>query len=194
MSTFKVVISTLVGVAVIGALSTVAFVYSGIYNIGADVPHTAPVYWLAGTVRENSVTEHATGIKVPDLNNPNLIRKGAGQYAAMCSSCHLAPGFEEGETREGLYPKPPKLYKGDLMSPQKTFWVIKHGIKMSGMPAWGASHDDQTLWAITAFVMQLPKMTPEDYRNIVLNAPKDDDMTVMPMPQGDAEPHHHSSH
>ena len=78
------------------------------------------------------------------------------------------------------------------MSAEETFWVIKHGIKMSGMPAWGTSHDDQTLWAITAFVMRLPNMTPEQYKTIVTEAPRDEDMTMMPMPSGAPEEHHHS--
>lgn len=189
MKTLKVIIA----LAVVAVVGIGVYIYSGAYNIGADVPHTAAVYWLAGTVREHSVSAHAQGIKVPPLNDPEMLMVGAGQYAAMCSGCHLAPGYDSNETREGLYPKPPKLYQGHghIMSPAKTFWVIKHGIEMSGMPAWGKSHSDEELWAITAFVMQLPKLSAQQYKDIVAKAPPDDDMTQMPMPGGKPMGHHH---
>ncbi|WP_428390389.1 c-type cytochrome [Lichenicoccus sp.] len=184
MRTFVKTSLGLVGLVVTGLLVGGAYVVSGSYDIGADSPHFRPVFWLANTVREHSVAAHARGIKAPPLNDPNMILVGAGQYAAMCSGCHLAPGFDSNETRDGLYPKPPKLYAGNLMSPARTFWVIKHGIKMSGMPAWGRSHDDHEMWAITAFVMQLPKLNAAQYRAIVAKAPPDDDMKQMPMPGG----------
>ena len=180
MKTLKIVI----GLVVLAVIGIGVYIYSGAYNIGADVPHTRLVYWLANTVRERSVSAHADNIEVPPLNDPKMLMEGAGQYAAMCSGCHLAPGYDSDETRKGLYPKPPLLYKGHLMTPAKTFWVIKHGIKMSGMPAWGQSHSDQELWAITAFVVQLPNLSAQQYKNIVAQAPPDEDMTQMPMPGG----------
>jgi len=45
----------------------------------------------------------------------------------------------------------------------EVFWIAKHGIKMSGMPSFGRTHDDETLWNITAFAMRLPGMTQEEY-------------------------------
>ena len=84
-----------------------------------------------------------------NLNDPQLILKGAGQYAAMCTSCHLAPGVKDSELRPGLYPLPPNLSQVSV-DPREAFWVIKHGMKMSAMPAWGASHDDATIWSMVA--------------------------------------------
>ena len=86
---------------VIGALAlligaAVVAIYAGLYNIAADVPHTQPVYWLLETVRERSVAARARDIVVPsNLLDANRISKGAGQYADMCSGCHLAPGIAE---------------------------------------------------------------------------------------------------
>ena len=72
-----------------------AVIYAGLYNIAADVPHTQPIYWLFETVRDRSVATRARDIVVPkDLDDPNRISKGAGQYAEMCSGCHLAPGMK----------------------------------------------------------------------------------------------------
>jgi hypothetical protein len=59
--------------------------------------------------------------------------------------CHLAPGYAQDETAEGLYPHPPQLAGGNTLAPAEIFWVLKHGLKMTGMPAWGAPHtDDET--------------------------------------------------
>src|SRR3546814_1160922 len=98
---------------------------------------------------------------VPDLNDEQLIVKGAGQYAAMCTQCHLKPGMKDSELRQGLYPLPPNLSQVRV-DPKDAFWVIKHGIKMSAMPAWGMvpGHDDPTIWSMVAFIEKLPGMTP----------------------------------
>ena len=72
----------------------------------------------------------------------------------MCVGCHLAPGIENSEIRVGLYPKPPVLSEARGLNPGNAFWIIKHGIKMSAMPAWGATHDDDSIWAMVAFVQE----------------------------------------
>ena len=154
------------------------FVYSGIYNIGADSPHTRPMLLLMQLVRDRSIERHARDLSVPSLDDPALILKGAGQYAAMCTGCHLAPGMANSEIRPGLYPQPPNLSRHPV-DPRAAFWVIKHGIKMSAMPAWGGSHDDATIWSMVAFLQKLPGMTPAQYKDIVARAPPDDDMGSM---------------
>jgi hypothetical protein len=85
----------------IGAVSLA--IYAGLYNIAADVPHTQPLYWLIETVRNQSVAVRARDVIVPnDLDDTNRISRGAGQYAEMCSSCHLAPGMKRTEISRGL--------------------------------------------------------------------------------------------
>ena len=186
LKNYLVAAAVLIAVGVVGAG---AFVYSGVYNIGADDPHTAPVYAALSVLRQRSIAAHASNLKVPDLDDPQLILKGAGQYAAMCTQCHLAPGMANSEIRPGLYPVPPKLAQMRV-EPKAAFWAIKHGIKMSAMPAWGGSHDDPTMWSMVAFVQKLPTMTPAQYKDIVARAPPDDDM------DGDGDEgqhgHHHS--
>ena len=178
MKHFTTIITTTATIAVIGIVGVGAFVYSGIYNIGADDHHTRPVYALMQTLRERSIEWRSKDLTVPNLDDPQLILKGAGQYAAMCTGCHLAPGMADSEIRPGLYPQPPELskFKSD---PREAFWVIKHGIKMSAMPAWGGSHDDATIWSMVAFLQKLPDLTPDEYKAIVAKAPPDDDMGPM---------------
>jgi len=173
----KRLIVTLVILCVVAIAGVGAFVWSGVYNIGADDHHTKPVHALMQALRERSIEHHAKDIVVPNLDDPPLILKGAGQYAAMCTGCHLAPGMAENEMRPGLYPKPPQLAKF-RPDPREAFWVIKHGIKMSAMPAWGASHDDATIWSMVAFLQKMPGMTPAQYKDIVAKAPPDEDMDM----------------
>ena len=159
------------------ALGAGAFVYSGLYNIGADDHHSEPVFTLLQTLRDQSIHRRSADLTVPNLDDPQLILKGAGQYAAMCTECHLKPGMKDSELRPGLYPQPPNLSQVHI-DPKVAFWAIKHGIKMSAMPAWGGSHDDPTIWSMVAFLQKLPGMTPEQYKDIVARAPPDDDMDM----------------
>jgi mono/diheme cytochrome c family protein len=163
--------------ALLALLAVVAVaIYAGLYNIAADVPHTPAVYWLLETVRDRSVAARARDIVPNDLDNANRILKGAGQYAEMCSGCHLAPGMKRTEISRGLYPRAPELRRKTNLTPVEQFWVVKHGVKMTGMPAWGVTHDDDLLWDVIAFVRKLPELTPEQYETLVKNAPKHEEL------------------
>lgn len=164
-------------------------IYSGFYNIAADVPHTQTVYWLFETVRDRSIAVQAQEIAVPnDLNDPNRIPRGAGQYAGMCSGCHLAPGMKRTEISRGLYPRAPELRRRTDLTPAEQFWIVKHGVKMTGMPAWGVTHNDELLWDVVAFVDRLPELTPEQYETLVKNAPKHEEL-VREMETGGTHEH-----
>ena len=152
-------------------------IYAGLYNIAADVPHPQPIYWLYETIRDRSVAARARDIVVPtDLHDEKRISTGAGLYAEICSGCHLAPGMQRTEISRGLYPRAPELRRQTDLDPAEQFWIVKHGVKMSGMPAWGITHDDELLWDVVAFVRQLPELTPEQYETLVKNAPKHEEL------------------
>ena len=175
----KNILIALLGVALAVVLGVFAFMWLGMYNMGADSPHWKATVAMLTVMRERSIEKHAASIQVPaDLDDPAIILKGAGQYAAMCTGCHLAPGVSDSEIRPGLYPQPPDLGKVRV-DPREAFWVIKHVIKMSAMPAWGFSHDDATIWSMVAFLQKMPGMTPAEYRAIVARAPSDGDMGSM---------------
>jgi len=160
MRTIRILVVLLVLAVVAGA----AFVWSGVYPVGADVPHSPFVYKLMQTARQRSIALRAKDVPVPPLDDQKLVASGAGHYSEMCAGCHLAPGMTNSEIRPGLNPQPPDLTKTLAITPAEEFWAIKHGIKMTGMPAWGATHDDQAIWAIVAFLQKLPGMTPEQYK------------------------------
>ena len=140
------------------------FVYLGAFNVAADKPHSMPFFKLMEAVRERSIAMRARGVAAPTLDDAALIASGAADYGEMCASCHLQPGVEDSELRKGMYPQPPNLTQVRRADPAQTFWIIKHGLKMSAMPAWGATHDDQRIWAMVAFLQQLPKLTPAQYQ------------------------------
>lgn len=167
----------IIAAVVVIVIGLAAYAWSGFYNVGADDPHWVVTFTALQMVRERSIRRRSEGISVPDLNDPQLILKGAGQYAAMCAGCHLQPGVESAELRAGMYPRPPNLSK-TRVTPKYAFWVIKHGIKMSAMPAWGGSHDDGTIWSMVAFLQRLPSLTPQQYKAIVAEAPPDEDMDM----------------
>ena len=156
-------LSVLSGLAVAGAAG---FVWSGVYNVGADDHHTRPVSALMEALRERSIQARASRLQVPALDDPARITQGAGNYDAMCTGCHLTPGVAETELSKGLYPAPPNLTRA-AVNASEAFWVIKHGVKASGMPAWGMSMDDEYIWNMVAFLQELPKLDAEQYQALV---------------------------
>ena len=159
-------LSILSGVAVV---AVAGFVYSGIYNVGADDHHTRPVYALMESLRERSIEVRASQLTPPALSEQARIVQGSGNYNAMCTGCHLAPGMAATELSEGLYPAPPDLTKQSVDAAE-AFWVIKHGIKASGMPAWGKSMDDEYIWNMVAFLQTLPTLTEAQYEAMVASS------------------------
>ncbi len=100
-----------------------------------------------------------------------LLLAGADDFAAMCAGCHGAPGQERGAMGQGLNPKAPNLAdSAEHMTPGELFWVTKNGIKMTGMPAWGATHEDRALWPVVAFMTALPGLGSADYEALLARA------------------------
>ena len=162
----KKVILTVIVVFLLGALGAALFVESGFYDIGADDHHTKAVLALITQLRDRSIDARLDSI-TPQLNaTPTMIKSGAEHYATLCVGCHLAPGLLKSDLRTGLYPHPPNLAQEDLQESRRTFWIIKHGIKMSAMPAWGKTLEDAEIWDLVAFVRKMPNMTAEDYRQL----------------------------
>jgi mono/diheme cytochrome c family protein len=156
-------------VVLVVVLGASASIYAGVYDVAATEPHWPVTTWLLETARTRSIKLHAAGIQVPaKLSDPANVLIGVDHYAAHCAVCHGAPGVPKGEIAQGLYPQPPDLAKtAPLHSPAELFWIVKHGIKMTGMPAW-RDHSDDELWATVAFVEQLPSMSEQEYSRLVM--------------------------
>ena len=121
------------------------------------------------TTRNRSIETGAAGITAPSgFDEPGKILIGTEHFAAHCAVCHGAPGVPKGDIAHGLNPQPPDLaHASSHYSPSELFWILKHGVKMTGMPAWG-DHSDGELWAIVAFLEKLPGMTPDEYAKLVM--------------------------
>jgi mono/diheme cytochrome c family protein len=165
----RTIIATVGAVIVIVILGGFGFVYSGVYDVGATDRHWELTYWLMQTARTRSIEAHAAGILVPPgLDDQDKLVMGTEHFAAHCAVCHGAPGVPKGDIAAGLYPQPPNLaHTTEQFSPAELFWIVKNGIKMSGMPGW-SDHGDEELWATVAFLRKLPGMTQEEYAKLVM--------------------------
>jgi mono/diheme cytochrome c family protein len=186
----RLLIAALAAFAVLAAIIAASLVYMGSFDVAADKPHSQPAFWLMNTVRERSVAVRAAGIEVPsDLADAKRVASGAAQYDEMCSVCHLAPGMKRTEISRGLYPRAPELRRKSELTAAEQFWVVKHGLKMTGMPAWGVTHDDELLWDVVAFLQKLPELTPDQYQTLVKSAPKSHDQMMQDMEMGSGHGH-----
>jgi mono/diheme cytochrome c family protein len=165
----------------IGALSAivliiilfVVFLYSGVYNISATDHHQGVTMWIINTLKDNSVKSYADDVKdMPDLSDTSLINSGFNHYKNMCAGCHGAPGIDK--LAKGFYPDPPLLTEeAEEWNSKELFWIIKNGIKMTAMPAFGITHPDEDIWAIVAFTQKVPQMTNEEYQNLLNQSAKE---------------------
>jgi len=157
---------TVAGTLAVLAIGGAAFIGSGVYDIGADDHHTKIVLAIIQQLRDRSIAARSKSIDAHYVEDPQRIALGAQRYAMLCVGCHLAPGFTKSDVRQGLYPHPPNLAQEELQQAPRAFWIVKHGIKMSAMPAWGKTLDDETIWNVVAFVRKMPDMTPETYQQL----------------------------
>jgi cytochrome c1 len=170
--TIKTIIWTLVVAGLFAGLAALAFIHSGEYDIAANEPHLKIVRWVLTTTQRSSVRDHAREVpKAPPLRDAALIQRGFVLYQENCLVCHGAPGAARAQIGRGLNPNPPPLY---MAAPEWTdaelYWIIKHGLKMAGMPAFNAGHSETDLWAMTAFTRRLPQLSVEEYRAMVAAA------------------------
>lgn len=188
------VVITIVAVLVVLAALLLIVVYTGAYDVAADSPHARLTRWALSTTMDNSVARRASGIAAPDLSDPARLREGAAHYKENCEVCHSGPGVEESEIHKGLSPRAPELVRSaDDWSAPELFWIAKHGVKMSGMPAFGRTHSDEELWDTVAFVQALPKMSPARYAELTANAEEHHHHEVEEH-EGEGEEHEEGGH
>lgn len=158
---------TFVAAGLFAAIGGAAAIALSTFDVSARTRHWPATTWAIEVVRDHSIRSAAAGIVVPaGLGDRVNIMAGAEHYRAHCAVCHGAPGVEPDIIARGMYPAPPDLrYAAEHRGPAELFWIVKNGIKMSGMPAWG-DHGDEELWPVVALMQQLPKMTAEDYTRL----------------------------
>ena len=149
----------------------VTAIYSGAYNVGATSQHWQPVHSLLETTMRNSVRLRARDIQPPELDEPQRIVRGAAIFRDKCVQCHGAPGVAQGDIGKSMQPLPgPLVDAPQRWRAREIYWITRHGIKMSGMPAWQFRLDDAQLWDVVAFVQRLPELTPQAYAEVAQDA------------------------
>lgn len=185
----------------LGAVAGYAFIQGE--SIAADSAHSPSITKFIEWAREQSVARQAKDIIPPtDLASEERTRRGAGNYEAMCVSCHLSPGVEDSEIRKGLYPSPPNLSQAgatteEQVADARRFWIIKHGIKGSGMPAWAkGGMDDEAIWDLVAFIKVLPRLSAADYQALIATSEGHSHAGMEPPASAPSspKPHNHEGH
>jgi mono/diheme cytochrome c family protein len=158
-------LSGFVAALILAVVACSAFIAAGGYNIAASDEHAGLTHWLLDKTKQRSVAVRAETNRVPETFNATQVKGGFTEYNEMCVTCHGAPGKEPSDIGKGLNPHPPDLGKAvTKWSNAELFWILKNGIKMTGMPAFGATHSDETLWSIVAFLRELPRTSAANYQ------------------------------
>ncbi len=165
------IIVTFLMVVLFAGVGVIGFAYSGLYDVSASSPHSGLTNWLLSRASHASIERRAGAVDVPDLEVEALVLAGINDFDSMCIGCHGAPGKSPAPVGQGLNPPAPDLAKSAVeMTPAELFWVTKHGIKMTGMPAWGATHDDEAIWPVVAFLTKLPGLNEAGYLEMLNDA------------------------
>ena len=140
------------------------FVHSGIFNVAATNKDGPLITWLLHTTMEKSVERRAQNIEVPDINNEDIILAGMSDYVGMCAQCHGEPDKPSGILAQGLNPAPPNLeHLTKAGTAAEMFWVINNGIRMTGMAAFGKTHQADEIWPVVAFLQSAKGISNSEY-------------------------------
>lgn len=151
--------------AALGGVVAFAIAALGLYDISATDQHLRPTYHLLRLGMDRSVALRARNLQPPPMDDPRRIARGADLFRDHCVQCHGGPGVAPEPFALALRPHATPLARSGLeRSPQHLFWVVKHGIKMTGMPAWEYRFPEEDLWSVVAFVKHLPSLTPAQYQ------------------------------
>ena len=144
---------------------------SGVMPIKASSRHWAVTEWFLHFAMRRSVVTHAalTAPTPPQgLDDMSFVLRGAGHYEAGCRPCHGAPGDPMPRVPFAMTPHPPELPpRMASWSAEQLFYIVKHGVKFTGMPAWPAQERDDEVWAVVAFLRRLPSLDEAGYESLV---------------------------
>jgi mono/diheme cytochrome c family protein len=161
-------LSAFVAAAIAVAAAGFGLMYSGLYDVSAESGHNPLVAWVLHKTYMQSLHRHAAAIQVPtDLMTVANVEAGARLYRGTCVACHGAPGQTLSPIGQGILPLAPELLGATRRNnPQMMFWVIKNGVKMTAMPAFGKTQDDQTIWDLTAFLYKGRGISAQDFEKL----------------------------
>ena len=161
---------TIGGFLVVAAIGGFLLAASGIMPIKASSGHWAITEWFLSFSMSRSVATHSIGIKAlpaDTLDSRMLVLKGAGHYETGCAPCHGSPAFRQPRVPQAMTPTPPYLPPTiSEWESDELFYIVKHGVKFTGMPAWPSQQRDDEVWAMVAFLRVLPGLEAAQYRQL----------------------------
>jgi len=150
--------------AMLGAGSLMV-VGEGLFDARASTPHDFVTAWATHTTMVNFMKRTAHDVHPPAAFTAAETVAGLHLYEQQCMECHGGPGVARAVWVQGMNPSPPFLLDASRRwSRGQLFWVVKNGVKMTGMPAWGLTEDDGRIWDLVAFLEAMPQMKPADFQ------------------------------
>lgn len=131
--------------------------------------------WAARSTRHAAVPADIKAMKNPIPSSEEALSEARAHWADHCASCHANNGSGEIEMGKGMYPPPPDMRKSETqeLTDGELFFVIKNGIRLTGMPAWGnGDADDAGSWKLVHFIRHLPQITFEEEKAMEKLNPK----------------------
>ncbi len=173
MHTLSTVLKTLLAVIVLVVVGAAAFMYSGVYDVSASTPDNAFVAWAIHVTSDASVGARlGANTPPPGMDKPEMILAGGKLYVQNCAVCHGVPGMAPTHISAGLNPEPPNLFRANRKpDEQENFQFINNGVKMTAMPAFGATEGTDHVWQLVAFLNKLPGISAENYAALTVSPP-----------------------
>lgn len=149
-----------------------AVVMGGLYDVASTEQHWQPTHSLLETTMRHSVRWRASDIQEPPLADESMAVRGAGCFRDKCVQCHGAPGVAPDDIGKSMQPVPGPLVDARRhWRPRELYWLTRHGIRMSGMPAWEFRLREEELWEVVAFMQRLPDLNAVQYADWMRRAP-----------------------
>lgn len=131
---------------------------------------------IARTVRSWATPQAVRERTNPVAPTPEALDEALQHYADHCAMCHGADGSGNTEMGRGLYPKAPDMRTATTqsLSDGELFWIIEHGIRLTGMPGWstGTADGERQSWGLVHVIRRIPQLTPEDIERIESLTPR----------------------
>jgi len=172
MRAWWLAVKVLIAALLLAMAGGVVVIYTGAYPVGADEEHWPLTHQLLETARERSVMRAArkVDVRLPRLDEDALLSAVAG-FEDMCAGCHAPPGLSPTALARGLNPPAPYLaIAARERTAAELYWVTRHGIRMTGMPAWGVTHSDDELWPLIALILRFPELGEGEYEGLLATA------------------------
>lgn len=134
-----------------------------------ETPSAVEVF-VARRIRHLMIPRTAREARNPTPVTPEVLAEGRAHFADHCATCHANDGGGDSEIGQKLYPRAPDMRKDDTqsLSDGELFYIIHNGVRYTGMPAWGGdgAEEDLDSWELVHFIRRLPKLTPEEIREM----------------------------